>query len=133
MVSAKNLKWSATGRRKSSVARVIFKKGKGNFLVNGRDFNEYFNRDTQKMIIRKPLELLNVDGQYDITVNVSGGGATGQAGAVRLGISRVLEKINGDFRSELKLNGMLTRDSRQVERKKYGQPGARKKFQFSKR
>ena len=133
MALAKNLQWSATGRRKSSVARVIFKKGKGNFLVNGRDFNEYFNRDTQKMIIRKPLELLNVDGQYDISVNVSGGGATGQAGAVRLGISRALEKINGDFRSELKSNGMLTRDSRKVERKKYGQPGARKKFQFSKR
>ena len=133
MASAKNLQWTATGRRKSSVARVIFKKGKGNFVVNGRDFNKYFNRDTQKMIIRKPLELLSVDGQYDISVNVSGGGATGQAGAVRLGISRALEKINGDFRSELKSNGMLTRDSRQVERKKYGQPGARKKFQFSKR
>ena len=133
MVSVKNLQWSATGRRKSSVARVMFKKGKGNFMVNGRDFNEYFNRDTQKMIIRKPLELLNVDGEYDISVNVSGGGATGQAGAVRLGISRVLEKINGDFWAELKSNGMLTRDSRKVERKKYGQPGARKKFQFSKR
>ena len=133
MALAKNLQWTATGRRKSSVARVIFRKGKGNFLVNGRDFNEYFNRDTQKMIIRKPLELLNMDGQYDISVNVSGGGSTGQAGAVRLGISRALEKVNGDFRSELKANGMLTRDSRQVERKKYGQPGARKKFQFSKR
>ena len=133
MVATKNLQWTATGRRKSSVARVVFRKGKGNFLVNGRDFNEYFNRDTQKMIIRKPLELLSMDGQYDISVNVSGGGSTGQAGAVRLGISRVLEKVNGDFRSELKANGMLTRDSRKVERKKYGQPGARKKFQFSKR
>ena len=118
MVSVKNLQWSATGRRKSSVARVMFKKGKGNFMVNGRDFNEYFNRDTQKMIIRKPLELLNVDGEYYISVNVSGGGATCQAGAVRLGISRALEKINSDFRSELKSNGMLTRDSRKVERKK---------------
>ena len=133
MASTKNLQWTATGRRKSSVARVIFRKGKGNFLVNGRDFNEYFNRDTQKMIIRKPLELLNMDGQYDISVNVSGGGSTGQAGAVRLGISRALEKVNGDFRTELKANGMLTRDSRKVECKKYGQPGARKKFQFSKR
>ena len=123
----------AIGRRKASVARVIFRKGKGKFLVNGKDFNDYFNRDTQKMIIKKPLDLLNVDGEYDISVNVSGGGATGQAGAVRLGISRALEKINGDFRSELKSNGMLTRDSRKVERKKYGQPGARKKFQFSKR
>ena len=123
----------AIGRRKASVARVVFRKGKGKFLVNGRDFNEYFNRDTQKMIIRQPLELLNLDGQYDISVKVNGGGATGQAGAVRLGISRALEKINGDYRSELKSNGMLTRDSRKVERKKYGQPGARKKFQFSKR
>ena len=133
MVAAKKLQWSATGRRKSSVARVSFKKGKGQFLVNGRDFNEYFNRDTQKMIIRQPLQLLNLDGQYDISVKVNGGGATGQAGAVRLGISRALEKINGDYRSELKSEGMLTRDSRKVERKKYGQPGARKKFQFSKR
>ena len=133
MVSAKKVQWIAVGRRKSSVARVIFRKGKGKFVVNGRDFNEYFNRDTQKMIIRKPVELLNLDGQYDIHVNVSGGGSTGQAGAVRLGISRVLEKINSDFRPELKINGMLTRDSRKVERKKYGQPGARKKFQFSKR
>ena len=85
------------------------------------------------MIIKKPLNLLGLDNQYDISVNVKGGGSTGQAGAVRLGISRVLEKINSDYRPELKSNGMLTRDSRQVERKKYGQPGARKKFQFSKR
>tara|TARA_B110000014_G_C20126724_1_gene601037 strand:- start:4957 stop:5358 length:402 start_codon:yes stop_codon:yes gene_type:complete len=133
MVNVKNEKWIATGRRKSSIARVEFKKGKGQFLVNGRDFNEYFNRDTQKMIIQKPIELLELNNQYDISVNVSGGGSTGQAGAVRLGISRILEKINPDFRSTLKSNGMLTRDSRQVERKKYGQPGARKKFQFSKR
>ena len=132
-MAVKNDKWCATGRRKSSVARVMMSKGSGKFLVNGRDFNEYFNRDTQKMIIRKPLELLSMDGQYDISVSVSGGGSTGQAGAVRLGISRVIEKVNGDFRTELKANGMLTRDSRQVERKKYGQPGARKKFQFSKR
>ena len=133
MVNTKNQKWIATGRRKSSIARVELKSGKGQFLVNGRDFDEYFNRDTQKMIIKKPLELLNMDGQYDISVNVSGGGSTGQAGAVRLGIARALEKINGDFRPDLKSNGMLTRDSRKVERKKYGQPGARKKFQFSKR
>ncbi len=133
MVAAKKLQWSATGRRKSSVARVSFKKGKGQFLVNGRDFNEYFNRDTQKMVIKRPFEILDLNNQYDVSVNVTGGGSTGQAGAVRLGISRVLEKINADFRSTLKANGMLTRDSRKVERKKYGQPGARKKFQFSKR
>ena len=133
MVTSKNEKWIATGRRKSSIARVELKKGKGNFLVNGRDFDEFFNRETQKMIIQKPLKLLGLDGQYDISVNVTGGGTTGQAGAVRLGISRVLEKINSDYRPELKSNGMLARDSRQVERKRYGQPGARKKFQFSKR
>ena len=129
----KNSSTISVGRRKSSVARVIMSKGSGKFLVNGRDFNEYFNRDTQKMIIQKPIELLELNKQYDISVNVSGGGSTGQAGAVRLGISRVLEKINSDFRPTLKSNGMLTRDPRQVERKKYGQPGARKKFQFSKR
>jgi len=133
MASTKSEKWLATGRRKSSIARVELKKGKGSFLVNGRDFNDFFNRETQKMIIKKPLELLELDNQYDISVNVTGGGASGQAGAVRLGISRALEKINGDYRPILKSNGMLTRDSRQVERKKYGQPGARKKFQFSKR
>ena len=133
MVSTKNEKWLATGRRKSSIARVELKKGKGSFLVNGRDFNEFFNRETQKMIIKKPLELLELNNQYDISVNVTGGGASGQAGAVRLGISRALEKINGDYRPILKSNGMLTRDSREVERKKYGQPGARKNFQFSKR
>jgi small subunit ribosomal protein S9 len=133
MVNTKNQKWIATGRRKSSIARVELKSGKGQFLVNGRDIDEYFNRDTQKMIIKRPFDLLELNNQYDISVNVTGGGSTGQAGAVRLGISRVLEKINPDFRSTLKTNGMLTRDSKQVERKKYGQPGARKKFQFSKR
>jgi|TARA_B100000945_G_scaffold86367_1_gene67160 small subunit ribosomal protein S9 len=133
MVNSKNQKWIATGRRKSSIARVELKAGKGQFLVNGRDFNEYFNRDTQKMVIKRPFEILELNNQYDVSVNVTGGGSTGQAGAVRLGISRVLEKINADFRSTLKANGMLTRDSRKVERKKYGQPGARKKFQFSKR
>ena len=133
MAKTKNQKWTATGRRKSSIARVELKAGKGKFLVNGRDFDEYFNRDTQKMVIRRPFDLLELNNQYDISVNVIGGGTTGQAGAVRLGISRVLEKINPDFRPTLKVNGMLTRDSRKVERKKYGQPGARKKFQFSKR
>ena len=132
-MAVKNDKWFAIGRRKSSVARVVMIKGSGKFLVNGRDFNEYFNRDTQKMVIKKPMDLVETGKEYDILVNVNGGGQTGQAGAIRLGISRALEKINGDFRSTLKINGMLTRDSRKVERKKYGQPGARKKFQFSKR
>ena len=133
MAKTKNQKWIATGRRKSSIARVELKAGKGKVLVNGRDFVEYFNRDTQKMVNRRTFDLLELNNQYDISVNVIGGGSTGQAGAVRLGISRVLEKINPDFRPTLKVNGMLTRDSRKVERKKYGQPGARKKFQFSKR
>ena len=132
-MAVKNDKWFATGRRKSSVARIIMSKGSGKFLVNGREFNEYFNRDTQKMVIKKPMDLLEIGKAYDIIANVHGGGQTGQAGAIRLGLSRALEKINGDFRSTLKTNGMLTRDSRKVERKKYGQPGARKKFQFSKR
>lgn len=126
-------KWCAIGRRKSSIARVTFTNGKGKFLVNNRDFNEYFLRDTQKMIIKQPMDLLNINNKYDITIKVHGGGASGQAGAVRLGIARVLEKIDNNNRPQLKSNGMLTRDSRQVERKKYGQPGARKKFQFSKR
>jgi len=133
MVNTKNQKWIATGRRKSSIARVELKAGKGQFLVNGRDFDQYFNRDTQKMIIKRPFDLLELNNQYDVLVKVTGGGTTGQAGAVRLGISRILEKINPDFRSALKAKGMLTRDSRQVERQKCGQPGARKKFQFSKR
>jgi len=133
MVALKKEKWSATGRRKASVARVTLKSGKGKFVVNGREFNEYFNRDTQKMIIMKPLDLLEVRNKYDIIAKVTGGGATGQAGAVRLGISRVLDSISDDNRAILKSNGMLTRDSRIVERQKCGQPGARKKFQFSKR
>ena len=123
----------SVGRRKSSVARVRFVKGKGKIFVNDRDPLEYFKRESLVMDLRQPLNLIDFDNKSDIHVNVRGGGLTGQAGAVRLGISRALEKINGDFRPELKSNGMLTRDSRQVERKKYGQPGARKKFQFSKR
>ena len=133
MITSKNEKWIATGRRKSSVARVELKKGKGKFLVNGREFDEFFNRETQKMVIKKPLDLLGLNNEYDISANVKGGGSTGQAGAVRLGISRSLEKINPAFRGPLKNAGMLKRDARVVERKKYGQPGARKKFQFSKR
>ena len=126
-------KWSATGRRKSSIARVTFTNGKGKFLVNNRDFNEYFHRDTQKMIIKQPMELLDIGDKYDITIKVQGGGASGQAGAVRLGIARALCEANPENRPILKGNGLLTRDARKVERKKYGQPGARKKFQFSKR
>ena len=125
--------WSATGRRKSSVARVRFTKGKGAIIVNSRPLEEYFGRDTSKMVLKQPLELVGLGSQYDIDVNVNGGGLSGQAGAIRHGIARALEKINVELRPSLKKAGMLTRDSREVERKKCGQPGARKNFQFSKR
>ena len=125
--------WSAIGRRKSSIARINMSIGKGAFNINGRSIDNYFGRDTLKMVLKQPLQMLQLDGRYDINVNVNGGGLSGQAGAIRLGISRCIEKINPDNRVTLKQAGMLTRDSREVERKKYGQPGARKKFQFSKR
>ena len=125
--------WSAIGRRKSSIARVNISIGKGAFIVNNRPIENYFGRDTLKMVMGQPLELLQLAGKYDISAKVNGGGLSGQAGAIRLGIARCIEKINPDNRLSLKQAGMLTRDSREVERKKYGQPGARKKFQFSKR
>ncbi len=125
--------WSAIGRRKSSIARVNISIGKGAFIVNNRPIENYFGRDTLKMVMGQPLELLQLTGKYDISAKVNGGGLSGQAGAIRLGIARCIEKINPDNRLSLKQAGMLTRDSREVERKKYGQPGARKKFQFSKR
>ena len=121
------------GRRKASVARVRFIKGKGKIFINDRDPLEYFKRETLVMDFKQPLSLVGFDNKSDIYVNVKGGGLTGQAGAVRLGIARTLQAVNSDYRSILKEAGMLTRDSRVVERKKYGQPGARKKFQFSKR
>ena len=132
-MSKKSESWSAIGRRKSSVARVQMVIGKGTFIVNKRPIENYFGRDTLKMMLGQPLALMQLSGKYDITVKVNGGGLSGQAGAIRLGISRCIEKINPDNRLSLKQAGMLTRDSREVERKKYGQPGARKKFQFSKR
>lgn len=125
--------YNGTGRRKSSVARVYLTAGKGNILVNGKPFDEYLCRAPLATVVRQPLELLEAAEEYDVTVNVRGGGLTGQAGAIRLGISRALAKINEDFKAPLKNAGFLTRDSRVVERKKYGQPGARKRFQFSKR
>ena len=132
-MSKKSESWSAIGRRKSSVARVQMASGKGAIIVNKRPIENYFGRDTLKMMLGQPLELMQLKGKYDITVNVNGGGLSGQAGAIRLGIARCIEKINPDNRPDLKQAGMLTRDAREVERKKYGQPGARKKFQFSKR
>ena len=125
--------WSSTGRRKSSVARVQMAPGKGIFIINNRPIENYFGRDTLQMVLKQPLDILQLDQQYNIKVNVTGGGLSGQAGAIRLGIARCIQKMNPDNRASLKQAGMLTRDSREVERKKYGQPGARKKFQFSKR
>ena len=121
------------GRRKRSVARVRFIKGKGKILINDREAIDYFKRSSLVMELQEPLSIVDFDNKSDIVVNVNGGGLSGQAGAVRLGIARTLETINPDFRSKLKKAGMLTRDSRVVERQKPGQPGARKKFQFSKR
>tara|TARA_Y100000814_G_scaffold196067_1_gene144100 strand:- start:349 stop:750 length:402 start_codon:yes stop_codon:yes gene_type:complete len=130
-----NNKISAVGRRKSSIARVHLVKGKGNILINRnkQTLLEYFKRKSLVMELKEPLSLVDFNENYDFMVNIRGGGLTGQARALRLAISRSLEKLNPDLRSILKKAGMLTRDSRVVERKKYGQPGARKKFQFSKR
>lgn len=123
----------ATGRRKSATARVYMRPGNGQFLVNKRTLDEFFPRETLKMIIHQPLQLTETDGTMDIYVNVRGGGPAGQAGAIKHGISRALLEVSGDFRPILKKAGFLTRDARIKERKKYGQPGARKRFQFSKR
>jgi small subunit ribosomal protein S9 len=123
----------ATGRRKEATARVWIKAGSGSTLVNGRPMNEYFGRETSIMIINQPLQVLEQVGKIDITVNVRGGGLSGQAGAIRHGLSRALTRLNPEFRPPLKKAGFLTRDARAVERKKSGQPGARKRFQFSKR
>ena len=122
-----------TGRRKSSTARVYLRPGKGGFVVNRSDINTYFNRDSLKLMMNQPLELVGLVDNFDILVNVKGGGKAGQAGAIRLGIARALLQYDPNLRPSLKKQGMLTRDARKVERKKYGQPGARKRFQFSKR
>lgn len=123
----------ATGRRKCSVARVRIKKGSGKVTINGTDMETYFGNENLISIIRQPLEVTSTVGSYDIFVNVFGGGKSGQSGAIRLGIARALCLAEGDNRPALKANGYLTRDSRMVERKKYGQRGARRRFQFSKR
>jgi len=123
----------ATGRRKSAVSRVYLKQGSGNISVNGKTYQEYFPVDHIQGKIVEPLKELGVESLYDIKVNVKGGGVKGQAEAVRLGISRALVQLNEEFRSPLKTKKLLTRDPRQVERKKYGKPKARKSFQFSKR
>ncbi len=123
----------ATGRRKESTARVWLKEGTGVVIINDRPIDEYFGRETSKMILHQPLQVLEQLGKVDITVNVRGGGLSGQAGAIRHGLARALCDFNPEFRAPLKKAGFLTRDARVVERKKYGQPGARRRFQFSKR
>ena len=127
------IQYYGTGRRKTSVARVYLRPGSGKIVVNRRDFDEYFPNQVLKMVIRQPLLLTETADKFDILVNVNGGGQTGQAGAIRHGISRALLEYNGELRPQLKAVGFLTRDARKVERKKYGQPKARKRFQFSKR
>lgn len=121
------------GRRKTAVARIIVSEGKGKITINKRELNEYFPSGTLQFIVMQPLNLLGVADQYDIHVNLDGGGIKGQAEAVRLAISRALVEINPESKTELKRAGFMTRDPREVERKKPGQPKARKRFQFSKR
>lgn len=123
----------ATGRRKESTARVWIKPGTGEMVINGRALSDYFGRETSKMVIHQPLQVLEQMGKVDMEVNVRGGGLSGQAGAIRHGLARALCRLNPEFRPALKKAGFLTRDARAVERKKYGQPGARRRFQFSKR
>jgi small subunit ribosomal protein S9 len=127
------IQYYGTGRRKTAVARVYLRPGSGKVSVNHRDFDNYFPNQVLKMVIRQPLLLTETADKFDILVNVRGGGSAGQAGAIRHGIARALLEYNGELRPRLKSAGFLTRDARKVERKKYGQPKARKRFQFSKR
>ena len=123
----------AVGRRKSAVARVYVSEGTGKIIVNKREIKSYFGKATCQYIVNQPMNLLKNSDKFDMVINVRGGGTTGQAGAIRLGVSRAMLKIDPTVRAELKKAGFLTRDSRKVERKKYGLAGARKRFQFSKR
>ena len=126
-------KFYATGKRKTSVARVWMKPGNGNIVVNQKSIDDYFGRETSKMVIRQPLELTGNVGKFDIFVNVCGGGPSGQAGAIKHGITKALLEADVDLRGALKKAGFITRDSRIKERKKYGNRSARRSFQFSKR
>jgi len=123
----------SVGRRKDAVARVRLAPGTGNITINGRALDAYFGRETSKMILVEPLKLVDQMGKLDVFVTARGGGLSGQAGAIRHGITRALMELNPEYRPILKKAGFVTRDARKVERKKYGQPGARKRFQFSKR
>ena len=125
--------YNAIGRRKDSIARIYLTPGKGKISINDRPFKEYVCRESLGIVVTQPLEIVGQRDSYDISIIVKGGGLSGQAGAIRLGIARALNQVSADFRPALKEAGFLTRDAREVERKKYGQPGARKKFQFSKR
>ncbi len=133
MAKAKTYDAYAVGRRKSSVARVYISKGTGKITVNKRELADYFGKATSRYIVNQPLNLMKVSDQFDFNINVSGGGITGQSGAIRLGITRCLVKLDEARRPELKKAGFLTRDARKVERKKPGMRGARAAFQFSKR
>lgn len=123
----------AVGRRKTSIARVVIRPGSGKILINGKDINEYFPTQFDSLKVIEPLKVVDALGKFDFIVNVKGGGNTGQVGAVSLGIARALILMDPDYRPQLRRLGYLTRDPRMVERKKYGQPKARKRFQFSKR
>jgi len=125
--------YNAIGRRKDSIARIYLTPGKGNITINDRPFKDYVCRESLGIVVTQPLDIVGQRDSYDISIIVKGGGLSGQAGAIRLGIARALNQVSADFRPILKEAGFLTRDAREVERKKYGQPGARKKFQFSKR
>jgi len=133
MADSKTPEFLGTGRRKTSIARVRLATGTGKITVNGRPFENYFPMDAMRGIVTQQLSVTGTADKYDIRVNVTGGGPTGQAGAVRHGIARALLHVDANFRPQLKAEGLLTRDPRMKERKKYGQPGARKRFQFSKR
>jgi len=130
---SETIQYYGTGRRKTSTARVYLRPGSGTIAVNGSSLDDYFARETLKMVVKQPLQLTETSEKFDIQITVQGGGSTGQAGAIRHGITRALLEYNSELRERLKSAGFITRDARMKERKKYGQPGARKRFQFSKR
>ena len=125
--------WLGTGRRKRGVARVFLRNGSGSIVINGRPYDKYFTNESSRLLVRQALQATETSDKFDVLVLANGGGMTGQAGAVRLGIARALCEFNAELRGKLKSMGYLTRDPREHERKKYGQKGARKRFQFSKR
>lgn len=132
-MAKQTVQYYGTGRRKTATARVFLRPGSGRIVINKRDIDTYLPRATLRMDLRQPFDLTETKDQYDAYVTVRGGGMSGQAGAIRLGIARALLRANPDYRGTLKTAGMLTRDARKVERKKYGRAGARRRFQFSKR